>query len=150
MLPYFPFVVLLRAPDLAEFSFFRNCPSTHSQPVLVFLVRANPHLPGQLPQVMALWSTSVLSTWSVAGVRYNRRARVSSHRATENVEWVFIFSLAQRAPKVILAVLFDHSNSWQNVLYLENVFFCFLFRTRTIRWSYVTMQFAQVSFFFTA
>lgn len=123
MLPYLPFVVLLRAPDQAEFSFSRNCPGTHSQPVLVFLVRANPHLPGQLPQVMALSSTSVLSTWSVAGVRCSRWARASSHRASENVEWVFIFSLIQRAPKVIIAVLFDHSNSWQNVLYLENLFF---------------------------
>lgn len=34
------------------------------------------------------------------------------------------------------------------LLYLKNLFCFFLFRTPTVRWGYVAMQFLQVNFFF--
>lgn len=104
----------------------------------------------------------------------DRWAGASSCPATEKIENEFSFSHWRGEPQmVILAIWFAYSNSSQNytsiscakfdvlcgeillrsllkfscLLYVANLILLLFFRTPTIRWGYVAMQFAQVNLF---
>lgn len=95
---------MLKSLCLSVISFPRHCSNTHSQPVLVLLVCPHPHLPGQLPQVMALGGQCVSGAHGL-GVWARLR---SDHRACR---MGFYFSVGIESFKWQWAVRFYYYNS---------------------------------------